>query len=312
MSNKKFEIASSDFSIKALKNFRFIIMKAFLLLALLATALCSELLVTREYVDYLKSTVSWEVEDYENNVFRGWTVEEAQSLFGWTPSENRFPNIDIPKNLPSEIDWSHANCDHGPQNQGRCGSCWAFAAVGSLASRCCLMAKDQGWLSPQELVSCDKKDSGCNGGGLEEPVEYEVANNGLVKEACFPYQAKDMPCPKKCVGGEDWKASHVCKCQNPRACQGTAGMKACLQSGPATLGFYVCRSFMNYKSGIYKCDCTSYIGGHAITIMGHSDTPECHYIARNSWGPNWGDKGYFKIACETCKLETGNVCEKVN
>jgi C1A family cysteine protease len=68
---------------------------------------------------------------------------------------------------------------------------------------------------------------------------------------------------------------------------------------------------MNYKNGIYKCDCTDYIGGHAVLVMGYSDTPKCHYHIRNSWGPAWGDKGYFKMFCDTCKIEGGSVCGDV-
>jgi C1A family cysteine protease len=34
------------------------------------------------------------------------------------------------------------------------------------------------------------------------------------------------------------------------------------------------------------------LGGHAITCVGYTRD---HFIIRNSWGPNWGDKGYFYL-----------------
>lgn len=34
------------------------------------------------------------------------------------------------------------------------------------------------------------------------------------------------------------------------------------------------------------------LGGHAVVAVGHS-IPEKIFIIRNSWGPGWGDKGYF-------------------
>jgi len=285
----------------------------FVYLLFIACALASELLITKEYVEELKTPATWEVEEYEDNVFRGWTVEEAQSLLGWLPEDEveMFPEVQHVK-TPSQLDWSGANCDVGPQNQGKCGSCWAFAAAGSLAARCCLHATDKGWLSPQELVSCDKGSHGCRGGTLSSPVAYEQKNGGLVQEPCYPYKAADAPCPNKCVDGKDWKGAHVCKCSNPKSCSGTEGIKSCLSYGPVVIGFMVCQSFMNYKTGIYKCDCTNYLGGHAVLVMGHSNTPECNFYVRNSWGPNWGNKGYFNIACTTCRLQGGSVCGTVS
>jgi hypothetical protein len=289
-------------------------MKFILLLALVAIAYSSSpLLVTREYTEYLKKTVDWEVEDYENNIFKGLTFEDAQDFLGWKPSkdDNEFPEVE-PVSSPSEIDWSGASCDVGPQDQGHCGSCWAFAATGSLSARCCMHAKDNGWLSPQELVSCDKGSNGCSGGTLSSPVSYAQRMGGLVPNACFPYKAANSPCPNKCTSGGDWKKAHVCKCASPRSCSGTNGIVSCLSSGPVTIGFNVCQSFMNYKSGIYKCDCTKYLGGHAVLVMGHKASPECSFHVRNSWGKSWGQGGYFDIACTTCALQGGSVCGSVS
>jgi C1A family cysteine protease len=36
------------------------------------------------------------------------------------------------------------------------------------------------------------------------------------------------------------------------------------------------------------------LGGHAVLIVGYDDTKKC-LIVRNSWGENWGDKGYFYL-----------------
>ena len=277
--------------------------------ALISAVFCQEMAVTREMTDYLKRTVDWEVVDYEDNVFRGWTVEEFNALLGYIPDEEEYyPEYESDTPVPLSIDWSGANCDHGPKNQGSCGSCWAFAVVGMVSSKCCLMKADHGWLSPQELVSCDKANHGCQGGGLTSPMNYVNKNKGLVSDKCFPYVAKNIPCPTKCKDGSDWKKAHVCHCSKYEVCRNPDGMKKCLAKGPTTFGFRVCSSFRNYKSGIYKCDCTSYLGGHAVLAMGFSDKPECHYIVRNSWGPAWGDKGYFKIACNTCKIEGGVTC----
>lgn len=277
-----------------------------------------EMAIKKEYVDYLKNHVSWEVVDYEENIFRGWTMSEVKQLFGLKKED--LPK-DLPQqeevsaSLPSEIIWKDV-CDHGVKNQANCGSCWAFGAVGMLASRCCLHSEDEGWLSPQELVSCDKRSNGCNGGSPYYALLYMVQEGGLVHDECFPYKAEKVICTKKCVNEKEWASDHVCKCHGITECKNVPRMKACLTTGPITGGFAVCESFLSYKSGIYQCDCTEYLGLHAILIQGYSETPECHWIVRNSWGPNWGEHGYFKIACKTCQIngELGGsnvMCNKV-
>ena len=161
------------------------------------------------------------------------------------------------------------------------------------------------------LVSCDKSDSGCNGGSLTGATQYFVKNGGLVPEACFPYKAANSPCPSKCADGADWKAAHVCKCSNVKSCSGTSGIKSCLSTGPTIIGFDVCQSFMSYKSGVYKCDCRNYLGKHAVLAMGVTDSPSCHYHVKNSWGTSWGMSGYFDIECNTCNIQGGSVCGTV-
>ena len=39
------------------------------------------------------------------------------------------------------------------------------------------------------------------------------------------------------------------------------------------------------------------LGGHAVMAVGYDDA-EGRFIARNSWGPAWGVKGYFTIPYE--------------
>ena len=36
------------------------------------------------------------------------------------------------------------------------------------------------------------------------------------------------------------------------------------------------------------------LGGHAVLCVGYDDSTET-FIIRNSWGPNWGQKGYFTL-----------------
>ena len=44
----------------------------------------------------------------------------------------------------------------------------------------------------------------------------------------------------------------------------------------------------------------SLLGGHAVLLVGYNKQ-QSRYIARNSWGPYWGDKGYFYMPFDVIK-----------
>lgn len=72
---------------------------------------------------------------------------------------------------------------------------------------------------------------------------------------------------------------------------------------PITIGFYVYSSFLNRsvsRTGIMPYPNTareSLLGGHAVLLVGY-DNATRRFIARNSWGPGWGDNGYFYMPYE--------------
>ena len=113
-------------------------MKSLLILFLASLALGIEFAITQEYIEYLKLHATWEVEDYENSIFRGWTVEEFEAILN---PEEEFYNGEIPQEdviisdyeVDEPIDWSNANCLHEIRNQGSCGSCWAFSVCQGVA-----------------------------------------------------------------------------------------------------------------------------------------------------------------------------------
>ena len=85
--------------------------------------------------------------------------------------------------------------------------------------------------------------------------------------------------------------------------------------GPVTSGFTVHEDFQAWdgKEGVYEWDRTSAeTGGHAIVIIGwgtDGSSGKDYWMVRNSWGPSWGDGGYFKIARGTneCGIEENIV-----
>jgi C1A family cysteine protease len=77
-------------------------------------------------------------------------------------------------------------------------------------------------------------------------------------------------------------------------------MKGCLADGfPFVFGFTVYESFEGEavaKTGVVPMPTgkEAVVGGHAVLAVGYIDSEQM-FIVRNSWGPKWGIKGYFKM-----------------
>jgi len=83
-------------------------------------------------------------------------------------------------------------------------------------------------------------------------------------------------------------------------------MQEIYQNGPVEAAFDVYEDFLTYKSGVYQHVTGSYLGGHAVKIMGWGIEQGLKYwLVANSWNANWGDKGFFKIlrGVDECGIE---------
>lgn len=96
--------------------------------------------------------------------------ETAESLMAVRSSAQ------IPTSFDARTQWP--NCVFAVRNQGNCGSCWSFSATSSmwnivqfahfciaLQDRLCIATNGatKVTLSPQNLVSCETRNFGCNG-----------------------------------------------------------------------------------------------------------------------------------------------------
>lgn len=85
-----------------------------------------------------------------------------------------------------------------------------------------------------------------------------------------------------------------------RVVQTLSQMKGCLAAGyPFTIGFTVYDSFESdavAKTGEVPMPSPKETaqGGHAVLVVGYDDEAQ-RFTVRNSWGPDWGIKGYFTI-----------------
>jgi C1A family cysteine protease len=201
------------------------------------------------------------------------------------------------------MDWRNYQGQNwvGPiMDQGNCGSCVAFATIGTLEVQMNVSQKLP-WLnkqySPQALFNCGG--GSCNSGWQPAEASSYLQSTGVPSEAEGPYTSG--------ATGEDVACANICE-THPERCQriqdvntpSTWGVdydavKAALRNGPLQTTLYVYADFMTYGSGVYKHTTGSMLGGHAVSIVGYDDTKRA-WIIRNSWGPTWGDNGFAYIS----------------
>lgn len=298
-------------------------MKVILALVFIGIAACTlrsdKPLFDQESLSELKSKASFETYSYEEHPFKDWSESEIQSLLGLSKlslrdTSNMEYNLsavaDLPENFDSRQQWPE--CIHPIRDQGKCGSCWAFAASEVLSDRFCIASNGavNVILSPQDMVSCDYLDHGCNGGILTLSWTY-LKYFGIVSDECKPYSSgagevekcplfKKGNCKSENVTYQKYKAS---KFYSPKSID---EIKRDIQTnGPLESGFSVFDDFLSYKSGIYKKNSgAKMLGGHAVKIIGWGKENGTEYwIVANSWSEKWGIEGTFKIAFNECGIE---------
>ena len=72
------------------------------------------------------------------------------------------------------------------KDQGYCGSCWAFSVTEQIESDAMRSLSTSYILAPQQLVSCDTSDAGCNGGWPTTAYDYVESAGGMVTETDYP------------------------------------------------------------------------------------------------------------------------------
>ena len=175
-------------------------------------------------------------------------------------------------------------------NQGYCGSCWAFSTAEQLESdsiRAGYLTTDDK-LSVQQLVSCDTVDFGCEGGNTETAYEYINGAGGIMLEADYPYTSF-LDFESTCKSSSSSFAVTVDKYYT---LESEDDMISYVQSkGPLSI-CAAASSWVSYKSGVVSV-CDDEVD-HCIQITG-IDTEDNYWIIRNSWGTSWGYDGYIYV-----------------
>jgi C1A family cysteine protease len=191
---------------------------------------------------------------------------------------------------PTSVDWSGVYTT-SVKDQGYCGSCWAFSAAQQLESdgirNGFLTTSDA--LSPQQIVSCDTIDYGCDGGDTVTAYVYVYSAGGITSEAQYPYKSY-WGTTYSCNIGSDTKL--VKPVSYYLLTSEDALEEFVLTTGPASICVDA-SEWSSYTSGIIS-SCGMSVD-HCVQVVG-VDTESGFWKVRNSWGTSWGDNGYIYLA----------------
>jgi|GEM_PF-1643084 len=198
--------------------------------------------------------------------------------------------------LPAAFDWRKLDGCTPVKNQGGCGSCWAFAAMGIVESQYLIRDGAELDLSEQWLISCT--DAGnCDGGWYGAALNHMISQPdyinkiGAPTEMLYPYEARDADCAVPAEAGRysitEWGAVG----QDIEAIK-----QAIMTYGPVAVTIYANDLFQCYIGGIFNAH-ESGMNNHAVVLVGWDDTQgqEGIWYLRNSWGAGWGENGYMRI-----------------
>jgi C1A family cysteine protease len=202
---------------------------------------------------------------------------------------------------PAAIDWraNAGNWVTSIKDQSNCGSCVAFGTVATIESRIRIACKNANLavdLAEAQLFYCGCGNCCANGWNFSPALDF-AKNTGLVVESAFPYTPGNQACkqglPQPYIKLTAW--SPVLS---------TFDRKNILSSkGPMVAGMQVFQDFYSYRSGVYRHVTGASAGYHAISVVGYDDVQGC-WICKNSWGPGWGEAGFFRIAYGQCSIDT--------
>jgi len=269
------------------------------------------------------------ITDDESNINQNYAVMTDPIIVPALEFQDDATKIQV-VDTPDEFNWKDYNGGDWTtpaKNQGNCGSCWDFAAMGTL--ECMVNIQNENPdididLSEQYVLSClpaaaNYYGEGCLGGNpfnafyyLKDDGEEGNYQNGAITEECFSYFADhNIACEDKCDNWEEHLIP-INDCDFSWPGFDSSEVRNIIKSkifehGPVAAGIDCTNDFINWGTTHHSSDNYYHyveqpwnnILNHLIVIVGWKDDSSIpnggYWICKNSWGTDWGYDGFFNI-----------------
>jgi len=190
--------------------------------------------------------------------------------------------------------------------QGDCGSCYTISTVHMLTARHRIAKGDPAQIpfSVMFPLYCSEYNQGCDGGYgfLQSKWSEDV---GLVPESCAKFgESTSCSALTECdMGSTRFRASnHHYVGGYYGASEENLIREELVKNGPSVMSFEPKEDFMYYKGGVYKSGANKIHQeweqvDHAVLLIGYGeDKHQAYWTLQNSWGTDWGEAGFFRMA----------------
>lgn len=246
------------------------------------------------------------------NRFSDLTFQEKSVVFGAKRPNQPAADLSLPPPpplaiIPDSVDWRSAGKVPPIKDQGQCGSCWAFSAVGAMESAQAI-ANNFTWpqtgenigYSEMEVVDCTPDCFGCQGGWPRSAYNFIVGNGGIDSEADWPYFGPVGGCD---AGRRTLELVATVKGYVNVTRLDESALQQAISQQPVSIAIAAnCDAFMSYGGGVLSDSCSDSEQDidHAIIAVGYNLKPSGpnsapYYIVRNSWGASYHRFALYKI-----------------
>jgi len=247
---------------------------------------------------------------------RGWYGDGPAP---WNPSsamELQAPFSEHAVSQAAQIDWVDKGAVTPAISQGRCATCAQFSATENVEAQWHLAGHTLVRLAAQEMIDCSSYSGPYGMGwitqhGLDMSVDYPLANHsdpsihGCRSTCNATASQKGFA---KIDGATCLPAPDYSKVAGDNETQ----IQAWLQHGPLSVSI-AAGALNGYKGGIIKdATCNTTQVDHAVLLVGYgtdSATGIRFWKLKNSWGPNFGEAGFFRMEYGVHCLGLRGICQ---